>query len=287
MDQAARNLAVCRFANHGHLESAEIRRTAPRLGGPRNSSSGFRTRRSWQPWPWRASRLGRSISFGFRTRRIPAPAALSRRLVPLVEGAGTPVPDRYVDATTPRARSEVERARRGTPPSTDLSTRSKDGAPQRLYFPGAQGERPLQAVYNNPSWLDLETFGNIRTDSDGHIAFPVLIPGAKRRDRAQISPMMPVAPPARPAGMGTSRGDSCRDGRPNRRGRNQRRCELRSDRPKQPRMSLRASVGSTEASASLPARVGVVGPKRATRQSVRRIRRRLRQRLRRACRPGR
>src|SRR5262249_27799719 len=37
----------------------------------------------------------------------------------------------------------------------------------------------------------------------------------------------------------------------------------RSDRPKQPRMSLRASVGSTEASASLPARVGVVGPTRA------------------------
>jgi hypothetical protein len=151
--------------------------------------------------------------------------------VPLVEDAGTPVPDRYVDATTPRARSEVERARRGTPPSTDLSTRSKDGAPQRLYFPGAPGERPLQAVYNNPSWLDLETFGNIRTDSDGHIAFPVLIPGAKRRDWAQLSPMMPVAPPARPVGMGTSRGDSCRDGRSNRRGRNQRRCARRSDRP--------------------------------------------------------
>jgi hypothetical protein len=145
--------------------------------------------------------------------------------VPLVEGAGTPVPDRYVDATTPRARSEVERARRGTPPSTDLSTRSKDCAPQRLYFPGAPGERPLQAVYNNPSWLDLETFGNIRTDSDGHIAFPVLIPGAKRRDRAQLSPTMPVAPPARPVGMGTSRGDSCRDGRPNRSGRNQRRAQ--------------------------------------------------------------
>ena len=52
-------------------------------------------------------------------------------------------------------------------------------APQRLDFPGAPGERPLQAVYGNPSWLDLETFGNIRTDSDGHITFPVLIPGAK------------------------------------------------------------------------------------------------------------
>jgi hypothetical protein len=34
-------------------------------------------------------------------------------------------------------------------------------------------------------------------------------------------------------------------------------------------MSLRASVGSTEASASLPARVGIVGRTRATRPSVR------------------
>jgi hypothetical protein len=34
------------------------------------------------------------------------------------------------------------------------------------------------------------------------------------------------------------------------------------------RMSLRASVGSTDASASLPARVGVVGPKRARRLTI-------------------
>ena len=176
--------------------------------------------------------------------------------MPLVEGASTPVPDRYVDATIPPARSEVERARRGTPASTDLSTRSKDGAPQRLYFPGAPGERLLQAVYNNPSWLDLETFGNIRTDSDGHIAFPVLIPGAKRRDRAQLSPMMPVALPARPVGMGTSRGDSCRDGRPNRRGRNQRRCARRSDR----RLIERSSLG--------PIGFGVVGPKCAILEAI-------------------
>jgi hypothetical protein len=48
--------------------------------------------------------------------------------------------------------------------------------------------------------------------------------------------------------------------------------------------ALRASVGSTDASASLLARFGVVGPTRATRQSVRMIRRRLRQRLRRTVR---
>ena len=40
----------------------------------------------------------------------------------------------------------------------------------------------------------------------------------------------------------------------------------------------RASVGSTEASESLPARVGVVGPKRATRLAVRRLARRPQQR---------
>jgi hypothetical protein len=41
------------------------------------------------------------------------------------------------------------------------------------------------------------------------------------------------------------------------------RCALRCDRPKQPRMSLRASVGSTEASDGRLGRVGVVGPTRA------------------------
>jgi hypothetical protein len=45
---------------------------------------------------------------------------------------------------------------------------------------------------------------------------------------------------------------------------------LRSDRPKQPRMSLRASVGSTEASDGPLARVGVVGPKRASLRAIRR-----------------
>ena len=51
--------------------------------------------------------------------------------------------------------------------------------PQRLDFPGGPGERGLQADYCNPSWLDLETCGNIRTDDDGHITFPVLIRGAR------------------------------------------------------------------------------------------------------------
>jgi hypothetical protein len=40
------------------------------------------------------------------------------------------------------------------------------------------------------------------------------------------------------------------------------RSALRSDRPKRRTIALRASVGSTEASASLLARVGVVGPTR-------------------------
>jgi hypothetical protein len=44
------------------------------------------------------------------------------------------------------------------------------------------------------------------------------------------------------------------------------------------RETLRASVGSTEASASRLARVGVVGPKRATRLAVRRLARRPQQR---------
>src|SRR5262245_57037487 len=43
------------------------------------------------------------------------------------------------------------------------------------------------------------------------------------------------------------------------------RCAVRSERPKQPRMSLRAAVGSTEARNGRLARVGVVGPTRARR----------------------
>src|SRR6516162_4181308 len=46
-----------------------------------------------------------------------------------------------------------------------------------------------------------------------------------------------------------------------------------------PLPSSPGAIGSTDASASLAARVGVVGPTRATRQSVGMIRRRLRQRL--------
>ena len=60
----------------------------------------------------------------------------------------------------------------------------------------------------------------------------------KNRDVAHIAPRTPSlcggATLAEPAGMGRSRGDSRRGGRPNRRGQSQRRCALRSDRPRHP-----------------------------------------------------
>src|SRR5262249_40262275 len=59
--------------------------------------------------------------------------------------------------------------------------------------------------------------------------------------------------------------------RPRRCDRRLERCACRSDRPKRRTVALRASVGSTDASASLPARVGVVGLTRLTFRSVLRV----------------
>jgi hypothetical protein len=71
----------------------------------------------------------------------------------------------------------------------------KDGAPQRVDLPGATGERPLQAVYGNPYYLDPATFGKTGADGDGRFTFPALIPEAKymiwwpRKDLADPRPM--------------------------------------------------------------------------------------------------
>jgi hypothetical protein len=108
-----------------------------------------------------------------------------------------------------------------------------------------------------------------RGKEPGRNTYRPTIPKREKSGRSAIAPRSPsLRPGATPAGMGPSRGDSRRGGRPNRRGRSQRRCALRCDRPKHPGSHFAARYHPTFTGVrDVPGSGGSSGPDPSTRRA--------------------